>query len=193
MDRLGVNSAARLIGVFEDAIEDPGAMRRTLTEVLGVELSMDELDFYAELLRETWDEFRALAEKEAQRTARTPSIQCALEHLLRGRELATRPPPAMPVAPEAAPGFGQKRWRTTRATLRGVADNEDERAQAESSEQAKWITAALDVLADIGAPSLLDSSGVRREPKLLRHLFGKGERQRCGPAPATCGPGSGGS
>ena len=48
----------------------------------------------------------------------------------------------------------QKRWRTTRSTLRGTADNEEERARAEADEQGRWISAALEVLEKVEAPSV---------------------------------------
>ena len=154
-------------------VSDQGAMRKMLGEIMEVELSGDELDWYTELVRASWQEIHEMATKEAQRAARTPSLQCSLEHLLRGRAIEAGPSTVPPPAPEPPSGITLKRWRTTRATLRGTAENEDERARAETEEQSRWITSALEVLEMIAAPSLRDAAGERRDPKLLRHLFGK--------------------
>ena len=105
LERHGICAAARLVGVFEDVLDDPGAVRRTLTELVEVELGSDDLDWYADLLRESWGDFQVLADKEAQRAARTPSLQCALQHVLRGREAKTRPAP-VPAATSDAPQGG---------------------------------------------------------------------------------------
>ena len=73
LEKHGVTTAARLVGVLEDAINEPIALRGVLTELIGVELGAEELDFYGAL-------FASPGPSSSPWRARRRSVLRALRH-----------------------------------------------------------------------------------------------------------------